>query len=147
MRQRRSIQILLVEDDPVHAKLIRRALDAQADGHIVSIDHVTDGETALELMLGADHRDLSTRPDLVLLDLRLPSIDGFDVLLALRQCDATRGVPIVIVSTSDQESDVNRCYRLGANAYVCKSPDYDDLTDKMAHLSQFWIHAAELPGS
>jgi CheY-like chemotaxis protein len=152
MQSTRSIQILLVEDDPVHARLIRRALTAQCDGGHVSIEHVSDGETALEHMLGPrrDGARIGGRmahPDLVLLDLRLPTIDGFDVLVALRQCDTTRGVPIVIVSTSDHETDVNRCYRLGANAYMSKSPDFEELTEKMARLSQFWLKAAELPHS
>lgn len=151
MRQTRSISILLVEDDPVHARLIRRALTDQSAGRRMSIDHVSDGESALQLMLGSE-QDLArfegdgpTRPDLVLLDLRLPTIDGFDVLVALRQSDATRSVPVVVVSTSDHETDVNRSYRLGANAYVSKSPDFDELTGKMARLSEFWIQAAELP--
>ncbi|QNN23746.1 response regulator [Planctomycetales bacterium ZRK34] len=150
MLSTRSIQILLVEDDPVHARLIRRALGEQIDGSVVCIEHVADGEAALEHMLGAGHSDdggeqAGDSPDLVLLDLRLPSIDGFDVLSALRASDTTRRLPVVIVSTSDHETDINRCYGLGANAFVTKSSDFDELTDKMTQLSQFWLHAAELP--
>src|SRR3569832_254622 len=108
----RLTKILLVEDNAIHAKIIRRAFhDPDQSFEFV---HVTDGSTALDFQFhrGAYAQDSSEAP-LMLLDLRLPTVDGFEVLEAVRGDDATKSLPVVVVSTSDRPEDVNRSYQLG----------------------------------
>lgn len=148
MQNNRSIYVLLIEDDPIHAKLIRRAFNEQQESSTLQIEHVDDGEAALQRIIGQTHDETdgtNPRPDLVLLDLRLPTIDGFDILETVRACERTRSIPIVVVSTSDHVTDVNRSYTLGANAYVCKPPDFEQFSDKLSRLSHFWARSVELP--
>jgi CheY-like chemotaxis protein len=146
MAQRKSMMVLLVEDDAVHARMILRVFRDM--GHADTIVHVSSGEAALDYLLrpgaGAEPRP---SPDLVLLDLQLPEADGFDVLQAVRGDQGTRTIPVVVVSTSDRQEDVFRCYRLGANAYVAKSPDFEAFVRKIRALRDFWGLAVELPAA
>ena len=142
-----DIRILLVEDDPIHAKIMRRAFSASQPEaeHIV---HVSDGESALDFVFGrgqfADH-PWHAQPDLVLLDIRLPAMDGFGVLSEVRKSAEKRGIPVVMVSTSDTADDVRRSYEMGANAYLAKSGDFRDFSESLSLLYRFWSEAAKLP--
>ncbi len=136
----KRLHILLVEDDPIHAMVIRHALAEHAS--LGELTHVNDGESAVDLLRDADP---GHRPDLVLLDIRLPGIDGFDVLRRLRDQERTRPLPVVMVSTSDDPGDVTRSYALGANAFITKSPDYEDFSRRLSRVQDFWSATAELP--
>src|SRR5690606_10077604 len=118
--------ILLVEDDPVHARIMRRAFEDNTSND--QIIHLSDGESVLEKLIerqaqrkaaatgpGTDELD-EHMPNLILLDLRLPTVDGMEVLQALRNNARTRNIPVIIVSTSERQGDVRNCYSLGANA-------------------------------
>jgi len=101
-----------------------------------------DGESALDCLLAtgahADrHRNL--QPNLVLLDLDLPGIDGFEVLRRLRQNPRCRNTPVVILTTSDEHSDLLRSYLLGADSYLCKPMDFDCFTDLLEQVTQRWL--------
>jgi len=142
------MKTLLIEDDFAHAALILRALGNVLDTEDVS--HVDDGAEALDLIY---HRgkygdpDAYPRPDLILLDLRLPGMDGMDVLRTLKSDDSTRNIPIVILSTSDRPRDVDECYARGANAFVTKPLAYRDFSNKIAQLGAFWKSIAQVPTS
>lgn len=112
-----TLVILHVEDDPAHAELVRRGF---ADHRIANrIHHVDTGEKALEYLAR------STRPDVVLLDLRLPGIDGFEVLEEIRSREATADLPVVILTTSEAENDKLRSYEARINGYIAKPFDFD----------------------
>jgi len=140
------MKILLVEDDLAHAKMIRRALEkVVAPGDIM---HVTDGGEALDYILGNNrfagrsHREV---PQLILLDLRLPRVDGFDVLARIKSDAELRRIPIVVLSTTDRPQDINRCYASGANAFVTKPVDFGEFSRKVVDLCEFWQSTAERP--
>lgn len=136
----RQLNVLLVEDDPIHAMVIRHALEGHPS--LRSLTHVDDGEAAVSFLHNAP---TEAAPDLVLLDIRLPGIDGFDVLRQVRREERTRPLPVVMVSTSDDPGDVTRSYALGANAFITKTPDYDDFSRRLGDLQEFWTQTAELP--
>ncbi len=147
MPKRQALRILLVEDDAIHARIMRSAL--AANGTRTELSHMRDGESAVSFLTGlrggsGDARQTGL-PDLLLLDIRLPRIDGFDVLQAIRADERLRHLPVIIISTSDRAEDVMRSYRLGANAFLCKSPDLDVFSDRLSALCRFW-RCMELPG-
>ena len=129
-------KILLIEDDDSHAELIKRCF-ARVPLH-TTIQRFPDGEQALQFLLGPDHkgREPIHNYDLVILDLRLPKINGLDILKALDGENMTRDVPIVIFSTSTTESDRQLALSLGARDYISKPVGYDDFQaaiQKMTH--------------
>ncbi len=132
--------ILLVEDNPDHAELVRRSLE----GHRITnrIHHVADGEAALDYLfrqgIYADPAK-SPRPQLILLDLRLPRIDGFEVLEKTKASEATRDIPVVILTTSEAQIDVARAYAHHANSYLVKPVDFDRFTEMMNLLGMYWL--------
>lgn len=135
------LSILLIEDDPIHARITRSLLQDRCGP--IQVTHVSDGESAVQLIVEEIPRPSAPSrgqalPDLLLLDIRLPRMDGFEVLQAIRADVRVRHLPVVMVSTSDRGDDVNRSYRLGANAFICKSPDLDEYTDRLEAVCRFW---------
>jgi two-component system response regulator len=145
---RRSI--LLVEDNPDDELLTMRAFRRN---HIVNdVDVVRDGQEALDFLLcsGAwSHRDPCDLPQVVLLDLKLPKIDGLEVLRRLRANDRTKSLPIVVLTSSSEESDIVASYDLGANSYVRKPVDFSEFCSAVKDLGMYWLMLNEpnpLPG-
>jgi two-component system response regulator len=138
--------ILLVEDNPDDAALAMRAL---ANNRIANeIVHVRDGAEARDYLFGVGAyagRDVSDCPQLVLLDLKLPKIDGLDILRRIRADDRTRLIPVVILTSSDAEEDLLRSYRLGANSFVRKPVDFDQFREAVRELSVYWLLINEPP--
>ena len=135
-----SVLILLVEDDPDHVELIRRGLQ---DNHVANrIHHVADGEAALDYLFRrgeyADPRE-SPRPHQILLDLRLPKIDGLDVLSAIKADEALRYIPVVVLTTSEAESDIARAYENNTNSYLVKPVDFAAFAQLMRDLGFYWL--------
>ena len=131
--------ILLVEDDPGDVALALRAL--QRDGIANEVDVLRDGAEALDYMFcrGAyEGRDPDEYPVVILLDLKLPKVDGVEVLKALRADERTRCMPVAILISSEQERDVVQCYESGANAYVTKPLGASDFRRAMAQLGLYW---------
>ena len=131
--------ILLVEDDAAHAELVVRTLEGSGERRIV---HLRDGEAALAyLTRGGVYADPATspRPDLVLLDLRLPKVDGLEVLREIESAPRLRYVPVLILTTSDAERDVVSAYEAHANGYVVKPDEFSRFKDLMDDVKRFWL--------
>ncbi len=136
--------ILVVDDNPDHRELTVMALTECCDPD--AIVTVPDGVDALDYLFGRGaHADRDTRnqPKFVLLDLKLVRMHGLEVLKAMRADQRTSAVPVVIHSSSSEKSDIAACYEAGANSYVRKSTDYDDLRRKMRQVHDFWTTVNE----
>jgi two-component system response regulator len=140
--------ILLVEDNRDDEELTLRAL--HKNGITDEVIVARDGVQALDYLFARGlwaGRDASDLPRVVLLDLKLPKIDGMGVLEQLRADPRTKLIPVVVLTSSKEDSDVNRCYLLGANSYVRKPVDFDTFTEAVKTLGLFWLRLNELPPS
>ncbi len=132
-------KILLVEDDPDHELLTLRALQKS---NIANEVHVArDGAEAIESLFGPD----PVRPQVILLDLKLPKIDGLEVLRRIREDENTRTLPVVILTSSDEERDVVRSYQLGVNSYIRKPVNFTDFAEATRQLGMYWLVLNECP--
>ncbi|GAB3986372.1 response regulator [Actinoallomurus acanthiterrae] len=141
----RPIEVLLVEDDPGDVVLTKEAFDDNKVSNKLSI--VSDGEEAMRfLRREGDYAD-APRPDLVLLDLNLPRMDGRQVLEEVKADEALRTIPVVVLTTSEAEEDILRSYRLHANAYVTKPVDFDQFIKVVRQIDDFFVSVVKLPRS
>lgn len=137
----RSREVLLVEDNPGDVRLVREAF-AEADGdHTLRV--ATTGEEALAVL--ERRADEDSAPDLVLLDLNLPGTSGETVLERIRSSPALQRLPVIVLSSSDADEDVESCYRAAANAYLAKPIAPDDLVSMIKSLEEFWFGHVRLP--
>ena len=138
--------ILLVEDDPNDEELTCRALRRSNIMNEVIVAH--DGEEALKILFGhgkfLDH-EIDPLPAVVLLDLKLPKVNGIEVLRRIRSDSRTRRLPVVVLTSSRQESDREEVYELGANSYICKPVDFENFTEAIGHLGMYWVLLNEQP--
>ncbi|PKG31756.1 response regulator [Methanoregula sp.] len=132
--------ILLVEDNEDHTELVIRGMrDTQGAG---TIHHVPDGEKALDYLFNRgtySDRTINPRPDLVLLDLRLPRVDGLDVLKTIKTTPPLLRIPVVVLTSSEAESDIAQSYDYHANSYIVKPLDFKSFTRLMKDLGSYWI--------
>ncbi len=138
------VNILLVEDDADEAELAQRALA----GLDCVIERVGDGLEALDFLFARGRhaqREGETLPELVLLDLKLPALDGLEVLRRLRAEPVTRFIPVVVLTSSNQPSDVSRAYALGVNSYLVKPVDFDEFSALMQQTGRYWLGANVSP--
>jgi chemotaxis family two-component system response regulator Rcp1 len=143
MTARRPLGVLLVEDDPADVLIAREALRAGDVDSRLSV--VSDGVEALAYLRKEDgYRDVA-RPDLILLDLNLPRKSGHEVLAEVKADPVLRTIPIVVLTTSKTAEDVTRCYQLHANVYVTKPVDFDEFTEVVKQIDDFFVRIAELP--
>lgn len=137
-------QVLLVEDDPADAGLAKRAIregSAPCDVH-----HVRDGVEAFDFLRRRGDRYLrAPRPDLILLDLNMPRMDGREVLSELKGDPELKTIPTVVLTTSDVEHDVEASYVRGANSFVTKPMALQDFIDVMGRISHYWFRTVRLP--
>jgi len=134
------LSILHVEDNPDHAHLIARSLKQHRVANVVHL--AEDGETALDYLLRRGNYEdpqKSPRPNVVLLDLRLPKIDGLDVLRVIRSTEELARIPVVILTSSDAEKDVVQSYDYHANSYLVKPVDFDKFLKMMECLGFYWL--------
>ncbi len=140
--------ILLVEDSPDDELLALRALKKGAVQNRVVVVH--DGAEALDYLFATgifSGRDPEDLPEVVLLDLRLPKLDGLEVLRSLRANERTRLLPVVVLTTSDEESDIVTSYSLGANSYIQKPVDFNQFIEAVQHLGLYWLALNATPSS
>jgi two-component system response regulator len=138
--------ILLVEDNEEDEELALKALRRSQIAD--QIDVVRDGEQALAYLFceGAwKDRDCSRQPDLILLDLKLPKLDGIDVLRRLRADERTHRIPVVIFSSSSEDEDIRRSYRCGANSYVSKPVSFASFAQTIGELGEYWLTLNQSP--
>lgn len=145
MTNAEPVEVLLVEDDPGHARLIEKNLRRSNISNAITI--IDNGQTALDFLLKqGEHADrISDNPMLVLLDLNLPGIDGYEILRQIKANEATRSIPVVILTTTSDETEVERCYQLGCNVFVTKPVEYADFSDAIAKLGLF-LSIVAVPG-
>ncbi len=134
---RGGLRVLLVEDDPDHAELVRRGLEDC--GSRLLLTHVADGESALEYLKDRAPRSAPGRPHLVLLDLRLPRMDGLEVLREIKATPDLADIPCVVLTTSRAEGDMLKAYRLHANSYLVKPTDYGRFVELIAGIERYWL--------
>ena len=142
----RPTTILVAEDNDDHAELILNCLN----GHHLArrIIRVSDGEETLDYLFKRDEStDLEKHPlpDLILLDLRMPKITGFEVLKELKTAEVLRRIPVVILTTSNAEHDITQSYDLGANSYLIKPVEFQALSQMLDDLGKFWVSWNQSP--
>jgi two-component system, response regulator len=135
--------ILLVEDNPDDEALTLRAFKKNNISNEVLVAH--DGVEALELLFGNGNRNGSRPPALVLLDLKLPKVDGLEVLRRIRSEARTHLLPVVILTTSNEEQDLTNGYQFGANSYIRKPVDFAQFTEAVRQLGLYWLVLNESP--
>ncbi|NOZ48464.1 MAG: response regulator [Chloroflexi bacterium] len=138
--------ILLVEDNPSDIELTRRALVRNCISNELTV--VRDGQEALDFLFGQGalrRQPGAAMPALVLLDLKLPRVSGLEVLQQMRTAPSTRRLPVVILSSSNEEQDMAACYDLGANSYVRKPVDFTQFAESIKQLATYWLDINEPP--
>jgi len=141
------LQVLLVEDNPDHEELIRRAFAEREPRVAVAV--ARHGEEALDyLHRRGEYQDpsRSPRPRLILLDLRLPRVDGLEVLGEIKSSPALRSMPVVVLTTSDSEHDVARAYAQHANSYLVKPAEFARIRELIDRMQSYWLGMNRLPG-
>jgi CheY-like chemotaxis protein len=138
--------ILLVEDNPADVELTIEAFRRSHKGNRVVV--CRDGEEALDFLF---HRGKfakagsAPRPDLILLDLNLPKKNGTEVLELVKTNPQMKDIPVVVLTTSDRDEDVSRCYKIGANSYLTKPVQFDDCLKLVEDIQQYWLQVSKLP--
>lgn len=143
MRQNDPIVVLMVEDDPGDVELTREGLkDSKVD---VSLYVVEDGERAMRFLRGEAGYAGSPRPDIILLDLNMPRKNGIETLHEIKADPDLKAIPVVILTSSEAEADINRSYIEGANSYLVKPIGFESFTRLVREIEQFWFTIVKLP--
>jgi two-component system, chemotaxis family, response regulator Rcp1 len=138
-----SLELLLVEDSPGDVRLTQEAF--RAANMAVHMDVATDGVEAMAFLRHEQAYIAAPRPDLILLDLNMPRMDGREVLAQIKKDDGLRTIPIVILTTSDSEDDIAKSYQLHANCYLCKPVQLAAFENLVQSVYDFWLTKARLP--
>lgn len=129
-----QVEILLVEDNPDDAGLAIHALKKHNMAN--NLLHLNDGEEALTYLFSSE---TTSTPKVILLDLKMPKIDGIEVLRKIKSHESTRVIPVVVLTSSREERDILESYKLGVNAYIVKPVDFDKFTKAIAEIGFFWL--------
>ncbi|HMB90069.1 MAG TPA: response regulator [Rhodothermales bacterium] len=140
-----NLRVLLVEDNPAHAALVKRSFEE--NGILADLTHLADGEAALDyLFRRGPYADAAyLMPHLILLDLRLPRVDGMEVLEAVKSDTALRSIPVVVLTTSAAERDVEKAYSHYANSYVVKPLGISKFQQLIKEVKSYWSHSNTPP--
>ncbi len=145
MNSHNPIEIILIEDDDHDAELTIRALHQyNLKNHIIRFEN---GQQAMDHFFGAEGRQQPQQesPNVILLDLRLPDISGLEILKALKENSSTKNIPVVILTTSSEERDIQTCYDLGVNSYIAKPVNFDSFVVTMRTLGMYWLLLNKTP--
>jgi two-component system, response regulator len=141
-----TVEILLVEDNPSDLRLTLRALEQHNIANRVEV--ARDGAIALDFLFGTgeyEGRDVEQTPRLVLLDLKLPKIDGLEVLQRVKSDKRTRRIPIIVLTSSREERDIVESYELGVNSYIVKPVDFEQFAEAIRQVGFYWLLLNEPP--
>jgi CheY-like chemotaxis protein len=146
MSEHNEVEILLVEDNPNDAEMTLHAL---RKNHLTNhVEHVRDGAEALEFIWCSGayaHRRMENGPKVILLDLKLPKVDGLEVLRRLKADPRTKMIPVVVLTSSREERDVVESYQLGVNSYILKPVDFEQFTAAVQQVGLYWLLLNEPP--
>jgi len=140
------VEIVLIEDNPHDAELALRAL--KKSGLANKVQWLQDGVEALDFLFATGayaHRQVNHRPKVILLDLKLPKVDGLEILRRLKADPRTRSIPVVVMTSSQEEQDIVESYRLGVNSYIVKPVDFDKFAQSVADLGLYWLLLNKVP--
>ena len=152
MNAQGEIAILLVEDNPDDADLALRALKkVKLDNstQAIKIEHVIDGAQAIDFLFCTGEfatRNRQNRPKVILLDLKLPKVDGLEVLQRIKKESDTRTIPVVMLTSSREERDLVESYQLGVNSYIVKPGDFEHVTEAVKQLGSYWLRLNQQSG-
>ena len=138
--------ILLVEDNPSDVDLTKRAFEKRNLVNILVV--ARDGQEALDYLFGAGAyagRNVADPPACILLDLKLPKVDGVTVLQTIKSDQRTRMIPVIVLTSSNELRDLKACYGLGTNSYIRKPVDFDEFVEVVSHLGMYWLMLNEPP--
>ena len=134
------VEILLIEDNMSDAELTIRALKKNNIAN--DLIHLKDGVEALDYIFGNGSfagRDITKKPKVILLDLKMPKVDGLQVLEKIKSDERTKDIPVVMLTSSKEDPDVKKCYQLGVNSYIVKPVEFDDFLKAVADLGLYWL--------
>ncbi len=135
MTEHRAINIIMVEDDEGHARLIEKNI--RRAGISNELRHFLDGTSALEYLFNDAHGPAQNGPALVLLDLNLPDMSGLDILARIKSDEKLKRSPVVVLTTTDDKVEIERCYDMGCNVYITKPVNYESFSDAIRQLGLF----------
>ena len=141
-----EVEILLVEDNIHDAELTIRALKKNnLANHVI---HLEDGEEAVNFLFAQGkycERNIKNKPKLLLLDLKMPKVDGIEVLEKIKEHEVTKTIPVVVLTSSKEDPDIKQCYELGVNSYIVKPVDFEKFTKIVSDLGMYWMLYNQLP--
>lgn len=135
-----KVEVLLIEDNMNDAELTIRALKKRNLAN--NLIHLKDGAQALDFLFGEGEsagRDISVLPKVILLDLKMPRVDGMEVLEKVRADPRTKKIPVVVLTSSKEDPDIKECYRLGANSYIVKPVEFENFQAAVSELGYYWL--------
>ena len=135
-----EVEILLVEDNPDDAEMTMLAL--RKNNIVNNLVHLRDGAEAIDFLFGSGKysgRNINNKPCVILLDLKMPKVDGIDVLKRIKVDEFTKKIPVVILTSSKEDPDVSKCYELGANSYIVKPVGFDSFIKAISDLGLYWL--------
>lgn len=134
------VEILLIEDNEHDAEMTIRALKKNRITN--NVVHLKDGAQALDFLFGTGEftgRDISEKPKVILLDLKMPRVDGIEVLQQIKSNELTKRIPVVVLTSSKENPDIDRCYALGVNSYIVKPVDFTGFMEAISHSGMYWV--------
>jgi len=141
-----EVEVLLVEDNPSDAELTIRAL--KKNNLANKVHHAKDGDEALDFIFARGiyaNRKVENAPKVILLDLKMPKVNGIEVLKALKEDARTKKIPIVVLTSSKEDPDIQECYQLGVNSYVVKPVHFDNFLKAVSDLGLYWLLVNQAP--
>jgi two-component system response regulator len=144
--RRKEYSIMCVEDSPEDVETIKRAFEKV--GMINPFIHFDDGDEALDYLFrkgNYTNPEKSPRPNIILLDLNLPGTDGYEILSEVKNDDVLKKIPVIVLTTSSDERDIEKCFQAGANSYIIKPVSFDGFVDAIKKLKNYWFKISVIP--